>query len=45
MAGKQSGKRVMAQNRKAFHDYFVEDRFEAGISLVGTEVKSIRQGR
>ncbi|NMA38095.1 MAG: SsrA-binding protein SmpB [Papillibacter sp.] len=31
-------------NRKAFHDYFVEDRFEAGISLVGTEVKSIRQG-
>jgi len=44
LAGKQSGKRVMAQNRKAFHDYFVEDRFEAGISLVGTEVKSIRQG-
>ncbi len=34
----------MAQNRKAFHDYFVEDRFEAGISLAGTEVKSIRAG-
>ena len=34
----------MAQNRKAFHDYFIEDKFEAGISLVGTEVKSIRQG-
>ncbi len=34
----------MAQNRKAFHDYFVEDRYEAGISLAGTEVKSIRRG-
>ena len=34
----------MPQNRKAFHDYFVEDRFEAGISLAGTEVKSIRAG-
>ena len=34
----------MAQNRKAFHDYFVEDRFEAGIALAGTEVKSIRKG-
>ncbi|MBR5295078.1 MAG: SsrA-binding protein SmpB, partial [Clostridia bacterium] len=33
-----------ASNRKAFHDYFVEDRFEAGIELYGTEVKSIRQG-
>ena len=37
-------KRQVASNRKAFHDYFVEDRYEAGISLVGTEVKSIRQG-
>ena len=37
-------KRPIASNRKAFHEYFVEDRFEAGISLVGTEVKSIRQG-
>ena len=35
---------TIAKNSKAFHDYFVEDRFEAGISLVGTEVKSIRQG-
>ncbi len=34
----------IAKNSKAFHDYFVEDRYEAGISLVGTEVKSIRQG-
>ncbi len=37
-------KKTVASNRKAFHEYFVEDRFEAGISLVGTEVKSIRQG-
>lgn len=37
-------KRQVASNRKAFHDYFVEDRYEAGISLAGTEVKSIRQG-
>ena len=33
-----------ASNRKAFHDYFVEERFEAGLALYGTEVKSIRQG-
>ena len=37
-------KKPIATNRTAFHEYFVEDRFEAGISLVGTEVKSIRQG-
>ncbi len=37
-------KKPVATNRKAFHDYFVEDRYEAGISLAGTEVKSIRQG-
>ena len=37
-------KKPIAANRKAFHEYFVEDRLEAGISLVGTEVKSIRQG-
>ena len=35
-------KRIIAQNRKAYHDYFVEDKYEAGIALVGTEVKSIR---
>ncbi len=44
MAQKKNGNRVAAQNRKAFHDYFVEERYEAGISLAGTEVKSIRQG-
>ncbi len=37
--------RPIANNRKAFHDYFVEDKLEAGIVLVGTEVKSARQGR
>jgi len=35
-------KRIIAQNRKAYHDYFVEDKYEAGIVLAGTEVKSIR---
>ena len=38
------GIKIAAQNRKAFHDYFVEDRYEAGIELSGTEVKSIRAG-
>ena len=36
---------VVVKNRKAFHDYFIEDRFEAGLVLVGTEIKSIRQGK
>ena len=40
----KSGIKIAAQNRKAHHDYFVEDRYEAGIELFGTEVKSIRQG-
>ena len=35
---------VISKNRKAFHDYFVEENYEAGIVLVGTEVKSIRSG-
>lgn len=43
MADKK-GVKVAAQNRKAHHDYFVEDRYEAGIELFGTEVKSIRAG-
>ena len=38
------GVKIAAQNRKAHHDYFVEDKFEAGIELFGTEVKSIRAG-
>ena len=38
------GVKIAGQNRKAFHDYFVEDKYEAGIQLAGTEVKSIRAG-
>ena len=41
----QQGIKTVAQNRKAFHDYFVEEKLECGIALFGTEVKSIRQGR
>jgi len=41
---KSDGIKQIAANRKAFHDYFVEERFEAGIQLHGTEVKSLRQG-
>ena len=37
--------KMVATNRKAFHDYFVEDRAEAGLVLTGTEVKSLREGR
>lgn len=40
---KQTGVKQVASNRKAFHDYFVLERYEAGIELFGTEVKSIRQ--
>lgn len=40
-----SNQRFAAQNKKAFHDYFVLETYEAGIELFGTEVKSIRQGR
>ena len=40
---KQSGK-IIAQNKKAWHDYFVDEKYEAGIALFGTEVKSIRAG-
>lgn len=36
--------KVVAKNKKAYHDYFVEDTYEAGIELFGTEVKSIRKG-
>lgn len=37
--------KIIADNRKARHEYFIEDRFEAGMVLLGTEVKSLRQGR
>jgi len=42
--GKDSIK-LIANNKKAYHDYFIEDTFEAGIALAGTEVKSLRQGK
>ena len=45
MAETKNGRRLIAQNKKARHDYFVEDTYEAGIELFGTEVKSIRGGR
>ncbi|MEG1632412.1 MAG: SsrA-binding protein SmpB [Oscillospiraceae bacterium] len=44
MSPKAQGIKQIAQNRKAFHEYFVLERFEAGIELFGTEVKSIRAG-
>ena len=37
--------KIVANNKKAYHDYFIEDKYEAGLVLVGTEVKSIRQGK
>ena len=42
---KEQGRKVVASNRKARHDYLIEDTFEAGIVLMGTEVKSLRMGR
>ena len=42
--GKESVK-LIANNKKAYHDYFIEDNYEAGISLAGTEVKSLRMGK
>ena len=44
MPAKDENIKIAAQNKKAYHDYFVEDTYEAGISLSGTEVKSIRAG-
>ncbi len=44
MAGVNSNTKTIASNKKAFHDYFVEESMEAGIELAGTEVKSLRQG-
>ena len=42
---KETGRKMVAQNKKARHDYHIEDTFEAGIILTGTEVKSLRAGR
>ena len=42
---KKKGMKLIANNKKAFHDYFIEDTYEAGIALAGTEVKSLRMGK
>ena len=44
MAEKKNSGRILAQNKKAYHDYFVDEKYEAGIALFGTEVKSLRAG-
>ena len=45
MADKNTGRKIIAQNKKAYHDYFVDEKYEAGIQLFGTEVKSLRAGQ
>jgi SsrA-binding protein len=45
MADKNNSIKIIAQNKKAYHDYFVDERYEAGVELFGTEVKSIRAGK
>ncbi len=42
---KEKGVKLIANNKKAYHDYFIEEKYEAGLALVGTEVKSVRMGR
>lgn len=42
---KQEGEKLIANNKKAYHDYFIEETYEAGIALAGTEVKSLRMGQ
>ena len=44
MAEKKTQGKIIAQNKKAYHDYFVDEKYEAGIALFGTEVKSLRAG-
>lgn len=41
----QHSRKVVANNKKAFHDYFIEEKYEAGIVLTGTEIKSVRAGK
>ena len=41
---KKDSQKIVAQNKKAYHDYFVDEKFEAGIALCGTEIKSVRKG-
>ncbi len=45
LMAKEKGTKLVANNKKAYHDYFIEEKYEAGIALHGTEVKSVRMGR
>ena len=45
MSKDKNGIKLIANNKKAYHDYFIEDKYEAGIELFGTEIKSLRQGK
>ena len=45
MADNKKSVKIIAQNKKAYHDYFVDEKYAAGVELFGTEVKSIRAGR
>ena len=45
MPAEAAARKLVAQNRKAFHDYAIDERVEAGLMLTGTEVKSLREGR
>ena len=45
MAEDNKARKLIANNKKAYHDYFIEEKYEAGIELFGTEVKSVRQGK
>ncbi|MDP9470392.1 MAG: SsrA-binding protein, partial [Chloroflexota bacterium] len=44
-AQKRGADRVVTSNRRAFHDYFIDETVEAGVALTGTEIKSIREGK
>ena len=43
--GKMTGIKLIANNKKAYHEYFIEDKFECGLELYGTEIKSLRMGK
>jgi SsrA-binding protein len=45
VVAREQGQKVIARNRRAYHDYHIEDTYEAGLALTGTEVKSLRAGR
>ena len=45
MSKDNNGIKLIANNKKAYHDFFIEEKYEAGIALYGTEIKSLRQGK